>query len=89
MDAERRPVTAITDPMTANLTMAELMREWPAAVPRLLRHGLACPGCAMAPFMTVHDAAAAYGLAADALLADLLAADGKPGGGSGTVKETL
>lgn len=58
----------------ADMTMAELMRDRPAVVPVLLRRGLACPGCAMAPFMTVREAAEAYGLELDALLDDLAAA---------------
>lgn len=62
----------------ADMTMAELMRERPAVVPVLLRRGLACPGCAMAPFMTVREAAEAYGLELDALLDDLAAADSRP-----------
>lgn len=63
----------------ADLTMAELMSGRPAVVPVLLRHGLACPGCAMAPFMTVREAAEAYGLELGAFLEDLAAADGRPG----------
>ncbi len=55
----------------AGMTMADLMRDRPAVVPVLLRRGLACPGCAMAPFMTVREAAEAYGLDLDALLDDL------------------
>ncbi|WP_109051014.1 DUF1858 domain-containing protein [Azospirillum sp. TSA6c] len=61
----------------ADLTMAELMSVRPAAVPVLLRHGLACPGCAMAPFMTVREAAGAYGLELGALLDEFAAVDGR------------
>ncbi len=70
---------ALADLKLADLTMAELMSGRPAVVPVLLRHGLACPGCVMAPFMTVREAAEAYGLALDAFLDDLAAADGRPG----------
>ncbi|MBY6265166.1 DUF1858 domain-containing protein [Azospirillum sp. 412522] len=59
----------------SDMTMADLMSARPAVVPVLLRHGLACPGCAMAPFMTVREAADAYGLELGVLLADLAAAD--------------
>lgn len=55
----------------ADMTMADLMHDHPAVVPVLLRRGLACPGCAMAPFMTLREAAEAYGLALDVLLDDL------------------
>lgn len=63
-------------PSLADLTMAELMSGRPTVVPVLLRHGLACPGCAMAPFMTVREAAEAYGLELDGFLDDLAAAGG-------------
>lgn len=66
---------ALADLKLAELTMAELMSGRPAVVPVLLRHGLACPGCAMAPFMTVREAAEAYGLELGALLDELAAAD--------------
>ena len=70
---------ALADLKLADLTMAELMSGRPAVVPVLLRHGLACPGCAMAPFMTVREAAEAYGLELDVFLGDLAAADGRTG----------
>lgn len=57
-----------------DLTLAELMRGWPALVPVLLHRRMACPGCAMAPFMTLREAARAYAVEADALLSDLGAA---------------
>ncbi|KAA0587193.1 hybrid cluster-associated redox disulfide protein [Azospirillum lipoferum] len=62
----------------ADMTMAALMSGRPAVVPVLLRHGLACPGCAMAPFMTVREAAEAYGLELGPLLDNLTAADRHP-----------
>lgn len=64
-------------PPLADLTMAELMSGRPAVVPVLLRHGLACPGCAMAPFMTVREAAGAYGLELGALLDEFAAVGGQ------------
>ena len=66
--------SSVAEMTIADMTMAELMRDRPAVVPVLLRRGLACPGCAMAPFMTVREAAEAYGLELDALLDDLAAA---------------
>jgi hybrid cluster-associated redox disulfide protein len=69
--------SSVAEMTIADMTMAELMRDRPAVVPVLLRRGLACPGCAMAPFMTVREAAEAYGLELDALLDDL-AADARP-----------
>lgn len=57
-----------------DLTVAELLRGWPALVPVLLHRRMACPGCAMAPFMTLREAARVYAVDADALLAELGAA---------------
>ncbi|PWC35898.1 DUF1858 domain-containing protein [Azospirillum sp. TSO35-2] len=73
MDADHRRRPPQPDTNLADLTMADLMRLRPACVPVLLRRGLACPGCAMAPFMTVREAADAYGLDLDAFLSDLAA----------------
>lgn len=67
---------AMVDLTMADQSMAELMSGRPAVVPVLLRHGLACPGCAMAPFMTVREAAEAYGLELAGFLDDLAATGG-------------
>ena len=58
----------MTDTLSVHLTVAELLAGWPAAGPVLAQHGMACVGCAMARFETVEEAAAAYGVDADALL---------------------
>lgn len=54
----------------------DVLETWPETVPVFLRYRMACPGCAMAPFETVAEAAAAYGMVADELLAALAAAIG-------------
>lgn len=46
----------------------------PGAMTVFLRYRMACPGCVMAPFMTLAEAAAAYRLDPDGLVADLNAA---------------
>jgi hybrid cluster-associated redox disulfide protein len=64
---------------TDDMAVAEIMETWPDATPVFLHRRMACPGCAMAPFMTLREAAESYGLDAEALLADLIAAiDGAP-----------
>ncbi|MBK1839150.1 DUF1858 domain-containing protein [Azospirillum sp. YIM B02556] len=78
----------VSDPELSDMTMAALMSGRPAVVPVLLRHGLACPGCAMAPFMTVREAAEAYGLELCALLDELAAAAGRPASSTETVRCT-
>jgi len=49
-------------------TMAELFARRPAAVITLSRLGMACPGCAMAPFEPVAEAAAIYHFSTEDLL---------------------
>ena len=60
--------------ITADSTVGEIMRAFPATTAVFLRRRMHCPGCHMAAFMTVREAAASYGLAADDLLAELRAA---------------
>jgi hybrid cluster-associated redox disulfide protein len=45
-----------------------------------VRRRMACPGCAMAPFMTLAEAAASYGLDPHQLVRELQAAMDEPGG---------
>lgn len=58
------------------LTVAEVMDRWPASVGVFNRRRMACPGCVMAPFMTVAEAARSYGLPPAELAADLVEAIG-------------
>lgn len=61
MDAELRD-------QLKNLSISDLMEQWPEAVPVFVRYRMACPGCIMAPFMTMADAAREYHLDMDLLL---------------------
>jgi hybrid cluster-associated redox disulfide protein len=56
-----------------DMPMAELMRRWPDTVPLLLRRRMACPGCLMAPFMTVAEAAREHAIEPDELVGELAA----------------
>lgn len=58
-------------PLLAELTVAEVLDRWPQAIPVFLRHRLACVGCAMAPFDTLADVAAIYGLQLSRFLDEL------------------
>ena len=51
--------------------VADLLARRPEAARVFLRRGMACVGCAMAPFMTLREAAACYRLPLDELLAEL------------------
>lgn len=57
-------------------TISDVLERWPAAVAVFLHRRMACPGCTMAPFMTVGEAARSYGIPTADLLADLRAAAG-------------
>ena len=68
------PLRETVSAITADSTVGETMRSFPATTAVFLRRRMHCPGCHMAGFMTVREAAASYGLPADDLLADLRAA---------------
>ena len=59
---------------TPETMVADIMERWPATIAVFLSRGMACPGCAMAPFMSVREAAEAYGLDAAELTGALVAA---------------
>ena len=60
--------------ITADSTVGDTLRAFPATTAVFLRRHMHCPGCHMASFMTLREAAASYGIAAEDLLADLRAA---------------
>lgn len=64
-----------------DMTVAEVMERWPDSVQIFNRRRMACPGCVMAPFMTVADAAGSYAIEPSDLAADLAAVtvDRQPG----------
>jgi hybrid cluster-associated redox disulfide protein len=48
-----------------------------AVLPVFVRHRMACPGCAMAPYMTIAEAAQTYGLEPTTFVQELQAAVGE------------
>ncbi|MET4702513.1 hybrid cluster-associated redox disulfide protein [Constrictibacter sp. MBR-5] len=56
------------------MMVAEVMERWPVSIGVFNRRRMACPGCVMAPFMTVAEAAISYGLSPEELEADLVEA---------------
>lgn len=58
----------------AGSVVAFVMERWPETAPIFLRLKMACVGCDVAPFETVAEAAAAYGIAVERLVAELQAA---------------
>lgn len=57
-----------------SMIVADVMDRWPQTVPVFNRRHMACPGCVMAPFMTVGEAARSYDLPGEELAGDLLGA---------------
>jgi hybrid cluster-associated redox disulfide protein len=53
------------------LTAAEVMQRWPATVPVFIRYCLACVGCPFAPFETLAEIPAIYGLQLDEFMREL------------------
>lgn len=60
------------------MMVAEVMSRWPETVSVFNSRGMACPGCSMAPFMTVAEAAEAYHADADEF-AEALTMVARPG----------
>jgi hybrid cluster-associated redox disulfide protein len=52
----------------ARLTVREMLERFPASARVFIRYRMACVGCAMAPFDTLADASAAYGITPRAFL---------------------
>ena len=44
----------------AKTTVTEIMRQWPQTVPVFVQFRMKCPGCLLAPFMTLAEAAAEH-----------------------------
>ena len=59
-------------------TVGALLQDRPETLSVFLRNRMHCPGCAMAPFMTVGEAAANYRLDVDGLVEELRAAVAGP-----------
>ena len=59
------------DDLDSALTVAQLLRQRPAAAAVFVRRGMSCPGCSMAPFETLLEVAAVYGQEPAGFLADL------------------
>jgi hybrid cluster-associated redox disulfide protein len=60
-------------PIGVDMPVAEVMRRWPESVAVFLGRRMACPGCPMAPFMTLAEAARSYAIDAEDLIGDLRA----------------
>ncbi len=57
--------------INAKLTVAEALNRWPATAAVFVRRHMACVGCAMAPFDTIGEATAVYGIQLEGFLTEL------------------
>ncbi len=57
--------------LIADLTVAEVMDCWPQTIPVFFRYRMACIGCPIAPFETLAEVAAIYGLNLNRFLSEL------------------
>lgn len=69
----------------ADSNVQEVMDQWPQTVPLFRHYAEACVGCTLAPFCTVKEAVAEYGLSLETFLHELQACinDGE-GAGDGS-----
>lgn len=56
------------------MVVADVMNRWPETVPVFVSRRMACPGCVMAPFMTVAEASREYRVEPKTFAAELAAA---------------
>jgi hybrid cluster-associated redox disulfide protein len=65
-----------TSDITPDLTLAEIMENWPETTPVLMTYHMTCVGCYLSPFDTLADASAVFDLSLESLLEDLNASIG-------------
>lgn len=64
-------MTEQTAKITADMSIKEVVKNYPQTIRVFLEHGLMCFGCAVAQFESLRDGAIAHGIDVDALIADL------------------
>lgn len=53
------------------MSVSDLLNDYPQVIPVFLNHRMACVGCSMSSFETLHDAARIYGIEPQAFLGEL------------------
>jgi hybrid cluster-associated redox disulfide protein len=56
------------------MIITDVLERWPKTADVFHNHGMACVGCAVAPFYTLNDAALVYGLSPERFAAEVAAA---------------
>ena len=57
--------------ISGDMSIMEVVEQWPQTAQVLMQHGMGCLGCAAAHFENIGQGAAAHGIDIEALLADL------------------
>ena len=57
--------------ITKEMTIEEVVTQYPETMVVFMRHGLHCVGCHVSAFENIEDGAMAHGINVDALVADL------------------
>ncbi|NMC76616.1 MAG: DUF1858 domain-containing protein [Candidatus Methanofastidiosa archaeon] len=57
--------------ITKDMSIGEIVQDYPETVPVLMAHGLGCIGCAIAQFETLEEGAMVHGIDIDKLVEDL------------------
>lgn len=64
----------VTPEALETMIITDVLEKWPVTAEVFHARGMACVGCAVAPFFTIQDAAIVYGLSPEEFAADLLRA---------------
>lgn len=57
--------------ITKDMSIGEIVDQYPETVPVFMSHGLGCIGCAIAQFETLEEGAMAHGIDVEVLVRDL------------------
>lgn len=58
-------------PITKDMSIIEVVQQFPATIEVFRKYGMGCFGCAAARFENIEQGASAHGIDIDALIADL------------------
>jgi hybrid cluster-associated redox disulfide protein len=65
-------------PIQRTTLVDDVMRDWPETIRIFLNRRMGCPGCPIACFHSVEDAAREHGIETEGFLTDLRAVAAKP-----------
>ena len=69
-ERKNREVNGVTK-ITADMSIIEVVEQWPQAARVLMEHGMGCLGCAAAHFENIEQGATAHGIDTESLITAL------------------